>query len=977
MGQEASVPQRGGNEEPNPANIQQSSSRGGHAGGVSLDSTNIGLHPSRVGGRSELGRPPTAPQQHHSQQNQWPQSSHQSHPTHPAQPPQTATTANQTVAALQQMPRQEQIQIAQTPQIPQSSSSSSSIMSRAGLTSMIQRMGNSAQSSSKRFGRSSPMNQQHNKHSQHYQQDQQFQQQQQQQQFQNYQLQSAQQNSYVQQQQQIFPPNGPSSNEHGQSNSNDSHSNFPPNSTHHGDLSPLSKARQQALLKQQQQQQQQHDHQQQQPQSRQQQMQQQQLLQQQRQQGQNYVNNSTYSGKSKETFVNVMYTSEGDRSPHSSANSVVTTHASNTSTAGNTHTNTLVQGMSSLVLTEAQTPPSPRALAMKQMENNDENDWENAWEEDDESDEGSEEEELEEDSLQGAGLATTQQQLSLPHPQQQQQQKQQQFQQQHQQPAGPAGVGVAAAGRTGTAPMVPSLESSTLGQSALPNYRPDVMNSGPPVKSAQLPLMALPGATPHTAAAATSSAQQPLHTPIVQHTHAQHAFSPPKPKSQQELEEDERLSREADTLLQGDGNYWELDARGDEGGVGDVETEKPSVDMFNPALRVLGRGSFGRVVLVQKRYGLSQGGLYAMKILRKSHLVRRRQIERTKTERKVLSKLDHPFIMKLYYAFQNNEKLYLVLDYCPGGELFFHLSRYRRFQEPVARFYAAELLLALGHCHKHGIIYRDLKPENVLLDADGHVKLGDFGLAKDGIKHPTQGAKSMCGTPEYMAPEVLNQTGHGFCVDYWGLGMILFEMMTGLPPWYTTDRSKLFRRLRSAPLIFPNEIQFSPHSKACISGLLERDPRLRLGVLGLRSAMRHEFFYRRINFEALSARVIGAPIRPCEGWRQFQSRNSSMVIEVDRSAGGWHSAGPSFESATMGLITAEALDVATANFDDTFRRMPVETEDFEKKQQEAGPPISESELNEQTFRGFTFDGDFPDARNPGFGHGTGKRRDIT
>jgi len=159
--------------------------------------------------------------------------------------------------------------------------------------------------------------------------------------------------------------------------------------------------------------------------------------------------------------------------------------------------------------------------------------------------------------------------------------------------------------------------------------------------------------------------------------------------------------------------------------------------------------------------------------------------------------------MKLHYAFQSPDKLYLVLDYCPGGELFFHLSRFRRFPERVARFYAAELLLALGHLHKRGIIYRDLKPENVLLDADGHVKLGDFGLAKAGIRHAYEGATSMCGTPEYMAPEVLAQQGHGFCVDYWGLGMLTYEMMTGLPPWYTTDRAKLFRRLRSAPLEIP------------------------------------------------------------------------------------------------------------------------------------------------------------------------------
>jgi serine/threonine protein kinase len=159
-------------------------------------------------------------------------------------------------------------------------------------------------------------------------------------------------------------------------------------------------------------------------------------------------------------------------------------------------------------------------------------------------------------------------------------------------------------------------------------------------------------------------------------------------------------------------------------------------------------------VLVRKKYGEETNGLYAMKVLRKSHLVKRKQIERTKTERRVLSLVNHPFIMALHYAFQSGEKLYLVLDYCPGGELFFHLSRYRRFPERVARFYAAELLLALGHLHSHGIIYRDLKPENVLLDAEGHVKLGDFGLAKDGITSPTQGAHSMCGTPEYMAPEV-------------------------------------------------------------------------------------------------------------------------------------------------------------------------------------------------------------------------------
>ncbi len=190
----------------------------------------------------------------------------------------------------------------------------------------------------------------------------------------------------------------------------------------------------------------------------------------------------------------------------------------------------------------------------------------------------------------------------------------------------------------------------------------------------------------------------------------------------------------------------------------------------------------------------------------KHDVVCKRQVERTKIERRVLGYVDHPFLMKLQYAFQTGRKLYLVLDYCPGGELFFHLSRFKRFPESVVRFYSAELVLALQHLHDSGIIYRDIKPENILLDRDGHLKLGDFGLAKDGINQATSGAQSVCGTPEYMAPEVISKAGHGTAVDWWGLGMLMYEMLTGLPPWYTKDRQKLFERLRSAPLVIPKVI---------------------------------------------------------------------------------------------------------------------------------------------------------------------------
>lgn len=313
--------------------------------------------------------------------------------------------------------------------------------------------------------------------------------------------------------------------------------------------------------------------------------------------------------------------------------------------------------------------------------------------------------------------------------------------------------------------------------------------------------------------------------------------------------------------------------------------------------------------------------------------------------------------MKLHYAFQTPEKLYLVLDYCPGGELFFHLSRIRRFPERVARFYAAELLLAIGHLHKRGIIYRDLKPENVLLDADGHVKLGDFGLAKAGLKHPCEGATSMCGTPEYMAPEVLSQQGHGFCVDYWGLGMLVYEMMTGLPPWYTTDRAKLFRRLKSAPLDIPN--YFTAQSASCVSGLLERNPRRRLGVAGVRTAMEHDFF-RNINWRALYGRRVEAPIRPCEGWKPPE------CAKDDESYDGYSSGSnpaSSFVVSGVDQMDNRDLEAATANFDNTFTRMPVHSEEGGGGNADDGEAAEQ--LNEDTFVGFTFDDKDRDAQLSG------------
>ncbi|KAJ0400004.1 hypothetical protein ATCC90586_004801 [Pythium insidiosum] len=275
-------------------------------------------------------------------------------------------------------------------------------------------------------------------------------------------------------------------------------------------------------------------------------------------------------------------------------------------------------------------------------------------------------------------------------------------------------------------------------------------------------------------------------------------------------------------------------------------------------LRMIGRGSFGKVLLVRKK---NSSQLFAVKILNKAVVVHKQQVEHTRTERRVLASVNHPFVVCLHYAFQTKEKLFFVLDYCPGGDLFFHLSRCGCFPEAMAKFYAAEIVLALMHLHEQGIIYRDLKPENIMLDVDGHVKLADFGLAKEGIMSELDGTYTMCGTPEYLPPEILNRKGHGSAVDWWNLGMVLYEMLTGRPPWYTQDREELFTRLREAELEFPDGL--SVEAMDLIQGLLTRDPALRLGARDPRELTFHPFF-ADIDWSLLYHRQVQPLYRPCQ-----------------------------------------------------------------------------------------------------------------
>jgi protein-serine/threonine kinase len=186
-----------------------------------------------------------------------------------------------------------------------------------------------------------------------------------------------------------------------------------------------------------------------------------------------------------------------------------------------------------------------------------------------------------------------------------------------------------------------------------------------------------------------------------------------------------------------------------------------------------------------------------MKILKKKEIEKKNQVRHTMTERRILEALDSPFIVKMDYAFQSKSKLFFVIDYCPGGELFFYLSQIGRFKEDAARFYASNILLGIEYLHSKNIIYRDLKPENVLVDRDGYIKITDFGLSKENI-NGSNVAQSLCGTAEYLSPEIIERKGHGKASDWWSFGALICEMLVGSPPFYSTDRERLYRNIKNS-----------------------------------------------------------------------------------------------------------------------------------------------------------------------------------
>lgn len=275
-------------------------------------------------------------------------------------------------------------------------------------------------------------------------------------------------------------------------------------------------------------------------------------------------------------------------------------------------------------------------------------------------------------------------------------------------------------------------------------------------------------------------------------------------------------------------------------------------------LKVLGQGSFGKVFLVRKVCGADEGTLYAMKVLKKATLKLRDRV-RSKKERDILAEVQHPFIVTLHYAFQTEGKLYLVMDFLRGGDLFTRLSKEVMFTEDDVKIYLAELALALDHLHSLGIIYRDLKPENVLLGADGHISLTDFGLSKVSLTETV--TFSFCGTVEYMAPEVINRKGHTSAADWWSFGVLMYEMLLGSLPFHSSNRNETMNQILTARLSMPHFL--SVEAQSLLRALFKRVPANRLcsGSEGVQALKQHAFF-RGVDWQRLLQKQLDPPFLP-------------------------------------------------------------------------------------------------------------------
>ncbi|OAG24115.1 serine/threonine-protein kinase SCH9 [Alternaria alternata] len=317
--------------------------------------------------------------------------------------------------------------------------------------------------------------------------------------------------------------------------------------------------------------------------------------------------------------------------------------------------------------------------------------------------------------------------------------------------------------------------------------------------------------------------------------------------------------------------WFPLEPREGEGGVvtGEIHLklnfQKVEKKHYGPEdfeiLKLIGKGTFGQVFQVRKR---DTRRIYAMKVLSKKVIVQKKEVAHTLGERNILVRTamaDSAFIVGLKFSFQTPSDLYFVTDYMSGGELFWHLQREGRFQEGRAKFYIAELILALQHLHEHNIVYRDLKPENILLDANGHIALCDFGLSKANLTENAT-TNTFCGTTEYLAPEVLlDEHGYTKMVDFWSLGVLVFEMCCGWSPFYAEDTQQMYKNIAFGKVRFPRDA-LSTEGRNFVKGLLNRNPKHRLGATRDAEELKAHPFFADIDWDALGKKNVVPPFKP-------------------------------------------------------------------------------------------------------------------
>ena len=298
-------------------------------------------------------------------------------------------------------------------------------------------------------------------------------------------------------------------------------------------------------------------------------------------------------------------------------------------------------------------------------------------------------------------------------------------------------------------------------------------------------------------------------------------------------------------------------------------------------LSLIGKGAYGKIFLVRMK---ETQELFAMKVIPKKQVIEEDSVEQTLAEKNILSRVRMPFLVNLYYSFQTPSNLHYVIDYCSGGSLYSYMQKEKVLTEEQAKFYAAQMVLALEHLHGQNIIYRDVKPENISICSDGYIRLTDFGLSKENIAEDST-TSTFCGTPEYLAPELIQSLPYTNNIDWWGLGVLIYEMINGNVPFFNDNIQKLYHKILYDPIPFPEKCTYSDECKDIIENLLQKLPENRLS--DPRTIKQHAWF-SSINFDSLFKKELEPSYIPDlespTDLKYFDSTITSEKLDMDGEA---------------------------------------------------------------------------------------------